>query len=282
MSLDEVEQKIADRFRDLFHSSWARAVDSVVTTFTGIWLYASTWQHRSSLRIPGPLTWWRIQLAQVGIHYPHWFDTVTAWHAPHNGGVVLLTLVAGAVGAAAGMRQSGAPGFSILAFLALILSAQWFGLGRTMKIYGEVVGLLVVVALVMAARSRYIDDKRIVVERSGTHFSVSTIGYGLMSGPVGLVLLPIVYPVILLWKAVCTLGYDRGREGTQRGLALLQSQLRDLEQSSTPLSDLSAAEAARLLATVQVIAASPSMSRQAFDMLSISPALWCRPESRHG
>jgi hypothetical protein len=34
MGVGEVEQKIADRLRDLFHSSWAPAVDSSVKRVT--------------------------------------------------------------------------------------------------------------------------------------------------------------------------------------------------------------------------------------------------------
>jgi hypothetical protein len=132
MSVGEVEQKIADRFHDLFHSSWARAVDGLVTMLISFWLYAAAWANKNSLtHIPRPLTWWQDQLAQVGIHYPHWLGTVTDWHTPHDGGGVLLALAIGAVGATAGTRLSGSPGFSILALLALILSTQWFGPGRT-------------------------------------------------------------------------------------------------------------------------------------------------------
>jgi hypothetical protein len=272
MSVGEVEQKIADRFHDLFHSSWARAVGSLITMLISIWLYAVAWgDRRSPGRIPGPLTWWRVQLAQVGIHYPRWLNTVTGWHAPHDGSVVLLALAAGAIGATAGTRQSGAPGFSILALLALTLNTQWFGLVRTIEIYGKLVVLLVMVALGMAARSWFRGHHRIVVERSGMYFSATTIGYGLMSGPVGVILLPIFYPIILAAKAVRTLGYDRDREGGSGAAELLQNELRDLEQSATSLSDLPAAGAARLFATVQVIAASPLMSRKALEMLSLRP-----------
>jgi hypothetical protein len=282
VSVGEIEQKIADRFHDLFHSSWARAADSLIVMLISIWLYIVAWEYiYSSVHIPGPLTWWRVQLAQVGIHYPHWLNAVADWHSPHDGSVVLLLLAAGAVGATAGARQSGAPGFSILALLALTLSTQWFGLGRTMKVYGLLVALLVVLALAMAARSWFIDRRRTVFERSGMHFNITTIEDGLMNGPVGVVLLPIIYPIILLSKAVRALGYDRDRQGSSRAVDLLQRELRDLEQSETPLSDLPAAEAARLFATVQVIAASSVMSQKALDMLSFRPASGAvrRPES---
>jgi hypothetical protein len=278
MSVGEVEQKIADRFHDLFHSSWARAAGSLVTMLISIWLYVAAWENRHSPgRLPRPLTWWRVQLAQVGIHYPHWLNTVTDWHAPHGGSVVLLALAVGAVGATAGAGRSGAPGFNILALLALTLNAQWFGLGRTIEIYGKLVALLVIVALGMAFRSWSIDHRRIVVERSGMHFSTTTIGYGLVNGPVGVVLLPIIYPIILVSKAVRTLGYDRDRQGGSHAIEFLQNELRELEQSANSLSDLPAARAARLFATVQLIAASPVMSRKALDMLNLklpSGAAW--------
>src|SRR5262249_6906402 len=103
---------------------------------------------------------------------------------------------------------------------------------------------------------------------SGIHFSTTTIGYGLMSGPVGVVLFPIFLPIILLSKAVRTLGYDRDQQGSSSAVDLLRDELRDLEQSGTPVSDLPAAKAVRLLAIVQVIAASQVMSRKTVDMLN--------------
>ena len=137
-----------------------------------------------------------------------------------------------------------------------------------MKVYGLLVALLVMLALGMAARAWFIDHRRTVFERSGMLFNTTTIRDGLMSGPVGVVLLPIIYPIILLSKAVRALGYDRDRRGSSRAVDLLQRELRDLEQSETSLRDLPAAEAARLFATVQLIARSPVMSQKALDMLS--------------
>ena len=37
MAAGEGEQKIADRFHDLFHSSWARAAGALVTMSISIW-----------------------------------------------------------------------------------------------------------------------------------------------------------------------------------------------------------------------------------------------------
>jgi hypothetical protein len=128
----------------------------------------------------------------------------------------------------------------------------------------------------MAARSWINDHQRKISERGGMHFSTTTIGYGLMAGPVGVVLAPIVYPIILLWKAVCTLGYNLDQQDSPRAVELLQSELHDLEESATPLNDLPAAKAARLFATVQVIAASPVMHRKAIDALSCPPATGAR------
>jgi hypothetical protein len=269
MSVGEIEQKIADRFHDLFRSSWARAANSVTTMLISIWLCATAWENINFTgHVPGPLSWWRVQLAQVGIHYPHWLDTVTDWHAPHEGSVLLLALAVGAVGAAAGWCKSGAPGFSILALLALSLSTQWFGLRRAMEVYGMLVALLLIVATGMAVRSWLKDRRRTVIERSGMYFSTMTIVQGLMNGPVGIVLLPFIYPIILLWNAVRTLGYDRDQPGSSHAVDLLQRELRDLEQSATLVSDLSAADAARLLVIVQAIAASPAMSRRALNLLN--------------
>ena len=274
MSVAEVEQKIADRFRELFHSSWARAAASLVAVPISIWIYATIWTNIETRNplinplnpMPRPLTWWRGQLSQVGIHYPHWLDTVTEWHAPHNsGGVVLVALAIGALGATVGVRRSGAPGFYILAFLAFILSAQWFGPGRTIEVYGAMIFLLVAVAVVMAVRSGLNERRRKTIERAGMQFDMASIKYGLMAGPVGVILFPFLYPIILLWKAVSILGHDQGRPGA---IELLRNELYNLEQSATLLSDFPAAKAARLFATVQLIAASPVMSRKALDMLS--------------
>ena len=269
MSVGEIEQKVADRFQELFHSSWARATDSLITMLISIWLYAAIWENKNfPSQTPRPLSWWRAQLAQAGIHYPRWLDIVTNWHAPHEGNVVLLALAVGAVSSAVGIRQSGAPGFTILALLALTLGTQWFGLGRMMTYYGALVILLVTAALFMAARSWSIDRHRIVVELSGTHFTMTTITYGLMSGPLGVILFPIIYPVILFSKAVRTLGYDHDQQRGPIAVDLLQRELRELEQSTTPVTDLSAAKATRLLTLVQVIAASPATSHKALDMLN--------------
>jgi hypothetical protein len=152
--------------------------------------------------------------------------------------------------------------------LALTLNTQWFGLGRAIEIYAKLVALLVIVALGMVFRSWSMDHRRLVVERSRMHFSTTTVGYGLMNGPVGVVLFPIFYPIVLVSKAVRTLGYDRDRHDGSHAVEFLQSQLRDLEESATSLSDLPAARTACLFATVQLIAASPLMSRKALDMLS--------------
>ena len=288
MRVAELEQKIADRFRELFHCSWAGAVNSLVTMLISIWIYASIWENRHSLNnippylhhISRPLTWWQVQLAQVGIHYPHWLANVTDWHAPHDGSVVLFALVVGAIGATTGMRRSGAPGFSIVALLALVLSAQWFGLGRTMTVYAELIATLVAVALGMSLRRWLNDRRRIISKRGGVRFSISTVIYGLMGGPVGVLLIPLIYPIILLWKAIRTLGYDPDQQGDPPAIELLRKELWDLEDSVTPLNDLPAAEAARLLATIQVIAASPELHRRALDVLSYRPPMGARPIQR--
>jgi hypothetical protein len=104
------------------------------------------------------------------------------------------------------------------------------------------------------------------------HFSITTIGYGLMGGPVGVILSAIVYPIILLWKAARSLGYDLDQPGSPRAVDLLRSELRDLENSATPLSGIPAAKAARLFTTVQVIAAALAMHREVLDVLSRQPA----------
>ncbi len=275
MSVSEFEQKVADRFRDLFHSSWARAVDCLVVTLISIWLYAACWAGRNDSwpldDAPRPLTWWRAQLVQTGIHYPRWLASIADWHAPRDGGAVLLVLLIGAVGAATGIRRSGAPGFSIVALVALTLSTQWFGLGRTMKVYGVLVTILVVGAFGMAARCWFIDRQRKYIQFYGMQFSKTTIRDGLMSGPVGVLIDPIVWPIVLLSRAVCTLGVDFGRQSSPSAAQLLARELHELEGSATPLSDIPAAKAARILAIVQLTAGSSSTRQNVIDVLSHQP-----------
>lgn len=251
----QIDQKVHDRFHELFHSSWAGAASFLVATLIGIWVWGALLAARFN-HMARPLTWWRLELAQRGVHYPHWLDAIANWHAPHGDGTVLWALITVALSAIAGMHQKGAPGFGILAWLALTLSTQWFGLTDTIVRY----------ALAVAAIAIFTIPARLM--RVGrVHFSINTVSEGAINMLLD-AFFPAISPIALLWGVVRTLGYDPDRHGTPPAVKLLQSQLRDLDRSATSLRDLPAATYLRASAAIQIIAASPEMQRGAVDTLS--------------
>lgn len=266
MSAGDVEQKVADRFRELFHSSWASAVDAAVIALISIWLYLGA--ARASFHhvpTPLPLTWWRTQLAQLGIHYPRWLDSIAGWHARHDAGAVLLALVIAAVGATTGARRSTAPGFRMLALLILLLSSQWFGLGRTMAAYWTIIAILVAAALCILFRTWLISRRGGSQEEAATYFSPTSIVDGFLSGPATIVFSPVVFPFIFCWSAVSALGYDQRKPSD--AAELLERELADLEKQRVLVGALPAATAVRVLAGIQLVAASPATHRRALAVL---------------
>jgi hypothetical protein len=121
----------------------------------------------------------------------------------------------------------------------------------------------------MAVRTWYVSTHNQSGDRMRVRFYAMTVFYGLMSGPAAPIIITAVLPVILLWKAVCTMGYDPEREQLPPAVVLLKSELHALEQSPAALGEISAARATRLLAALLMIAASPSMSRKTLTMLSL-------------
>lgn len=284
MLFNQLEQKFSDRFRDLFQSGWAGAADSLVTILISIWLYASAWAYiyspsrkvQSSWPRLGPLAWWRTQLAQVGIHFPHWLGAITDWHTL-DGRVVLLALTLGAIGATIGLRRSNAPGFSIIALLALTLNAQWFGLGRALKTYMVLVLILVAAVSVRAGWSWLTDHRQAPIMRNGMYFSFNTILCGMLDGPLRILLMPVLYPIILLLNAVAAFGLNLGKLDNPDAAQLLDNELRELEGSGMMLNEVSAAKAARLMAAIKLASETAETQQKAIRVLSRRGPTGARP-----
>lgn len=265
VSFSDFEQKAADRFRDLFNVAWARGVAALAVSLTTLWVVAGigpTLREKHPV-IPRPLTWWQDQLAQMGVQYPHWLRVVASWHAPSHASAVLGGLCACALAASLAAGRVNAPGYELGGLLSLTLSAQWFGLGRTLTWFAGFVGILVAVALVLALRD-YARNRLDYVrwsEREGVEYSFTSIGVGLMKGPVVLVASPLIYPFARVFAAVRFFGEDHDQELIPRESLALDQIVRDAERHKWSVADLPAGTLLRAIVALQASGRSTRTAR---------------------
>jgi hypothetical protein len=189
----------------------------------------------------------------MGVQYPHWLHVVTGWHAPSHASAVLAGLCACALAASLAAGRANAPGYKLGGLLSLTLSAQWFGLGRTLTWFGGLVVAVVAVALVLAVRD-YVRNRSDNVrwsEREGVEYSFESIGMGLMKGPLLLLATPLIYPLTLVFAAVQFFGFDHNQELIPTELRALDRILSDAERHEWTVADLPAETLLRAIVALQ-------------------------------
>lgn len=256
VSLGDIEQRTADRFRDLFNVAWARGISALVVYSTTLWVVTGVGPalRRKHPITPRPLTWWQDQLGQMEVHYPQWLCAVTSWHTSSHASAVLAGLCACALAASLASRRMNAPGYELGGLLALTLSAQWFGLMRTLTWFGGFTAGLVGLALLLAARSyvRNRLDYRPWSEREGVEYSLESIGFGVAVGPALLLLTPLLYPLSRIVAAVQFFGDDHDREVVPRERQALEKIVRDADRNGWRLTDMPAGVLLRAIMALQL------------------------------
>ncbi|UQX88254.1 hypothetical protein M6D93_18495 [Jatrophihabitans telluris] len=200
MGASELDDKFGDRVQDLFNTTWAKAVAGTILFMVSVWLWGAGYtyvHHNGTQPMVRPLIWWQDQLAQLGIRYPRWLQSVTDWQAPNRGSAVLLVLVVAALAMSVAASSIQAPGYRLVGVLALVLGAQWFGLARTMRWYLLLVAALICLVALVAIWTKHND--------SDLHFSSAYVLIKTIDGPLGFPALPLILPLSLIYKAVVTL-----------------------------------------------------------------------------
>lgn len=272
MSFGDVEQKTADRFRDLFNVAWARGAAGVFVYLTSLWVVGGAVpaiRAHTPAVVPRPLTWWRYELRQMGVEYPRWLANVTSWHAPVHAQVILIGLCAAAVAASLASRRLRAPGYELGGLLALVLSAQWFGAGRTVRCFAAVTGVLVAAAVALALcgfmRDRLPADRN--DERVAVRYSFESIMMGLLDGPVSLLLAPIGYPLSRIAAAVRFFSVGGDGDPFPREVEALSEIRRRARQYEWNLAQMPADDVLRAAVALQVMGRSDPASTWARVLL---------------